>query len=97
MVELYPGDDDDDDDDDESSSCCRMCSLCSLSAEDAVADVVLTMLWAVLLEVHVDDSVVIPDVVVTPTLVRMKSSSASGAEKEDVPSLLPVALFHAPI
>ena len=95
MEELYP--------EEESSSCCRMRPLCSRATDDDVADsavLVLKILWRVVLGV---DSVVIPDVVVvvvvvvTPTLVRMNSSSASGAEKGDVPSSLLVALFHAPI
>ena len=91
MEELYP--------EEESSSCCRMRPLCSRATDDDVADsavLVLKILWRVVPGV---DSVVIPDVVVvvTPTLVRMKSSSTSGAEKGDVPSSLLVALFHASI
>ena len=93
MEELYP--------EEESSSCCRMRPLCSRATDDDVADsavLVLKILWRVVPGV---DSVVIPDVVVvvvvTPTLVRMNSSSASGAEKGDVPSSLLVALFHASI
>ena len=92
MEELYPGD--------ERSSCCRMRPLCSRATDDDVADsavLVLKILERVVLGV---DSVVIPDVVVvvaTPTLVRMNSSSSSGAEEGDVPSSLLVALFHASI
>ena len=81
--------------DEESSSSCRMRSLCSVTAGDDVAGNVapaLKMLERVVLEVD--------GVVVTPTLVRMKSQSVSGAAKgDDVPSslLVLVVLFHAPI
>ena len=80
--------------DEESSSSCRMRSLCSVTAGDDVAGNVapaLKMLERVVLEVD--------GVVVTPTLVRMKSQSVSGAAKGDVPSslLVLVVLFHAPI
>ena len=92
MEELYP--------EEESSSCCTMRS-CSLTTDDDVADSVILVLKILERVVLGVDSVVIPDVdvvvVVTPTLVRMKSSSTSGAEKGDVPSSLLVALFHASI
>lgn len=70
--------------DEESSSSCRMRSLCSVTADDDVTGSVaplLKILERVVLEVD--------DVVVIPTLVRMKSPSVSGAAKgDDVPSFL---------